>query len=105
MKPPNVKLELEVLGRALISFLLNYLPTFISLFIESHYKTVTTALIQEQCFSFLSLYLRDHPKIHFGIIPISRQQRDMVGGVRKMAIYADIQYYLCRCRVGGSEKV
>ena len=77
MKPPNVKLELEVLGRALISFLLNYLPTFISLFIESHYKTVTTALIQEQCFSFLSLYLRDHPKIHFGIIPISRQQRDM----------------------------
>ena len=30
-----------------------------------------------------------------GTIPILRQQRDWVGGVRKMTIFADVQYYLC----------
>ena len=28
-------------------------------------------------------------------IPILRHQRDWVGGVRKLAISADVQYYLC----------
>ena len=43
-----------------------------------------------------------------GTVPILRQQRDWVGGVRKMSIFADFQYYLCWCtlrRVDGSEKV
>ena len=39
-----------------------------------------------------------------GTIPILRQQRDWVGGIRKMAIFADFQYY-SRDWVGGSEKV
>ena len=30
-----------------------------------------------------------------GTIPILRQQRDWVSGVRKMAIFADVQYYSC----------
>ena len=33
--------------------------------------------------------------LHLGTIPILRQQRDWVGEVRKMAISADVQYYLC----------
>ena len=33
-------------------------------------------------------------------IPILRQERDWVGGVRKMAFVADIQYYLWWCRAG-----
>ena len=39
-------------------------------------------------------------EIELGTIPILRQQRDWVGGVRKIAIFADFQYYLCRRRVG-----
>ena len=35
-----------------------------------------------------------------GTIPILLQQRDWVGGVRKVAIFADVQYYLCWRRVG-----
>ena len=42
---------------------------------------------------------------YLGTIPILRQQRDWVGGVRKVAIFADVQYYLCWQRVGRSEKV
>ena len=34
-------------------------------------------------------------------IPILRQQKDWVGRVRKMAIFADVQCYLCKRRVGG----
>ena len=30
-----------------------------------------------------------------GTIRILRQQRDWVGGVKKVAIFADVQYYLC----------
>ena len=45
------------------------------------------------------------PEFWLGAIPILRQQRDWVSGVRKIAIFADVQYYLCWCRVGGSEKV
>ena len=30
-----------------------------------------------------------------GTIPILRQQRDWVGGIRKLTIFADVQYYLC----------
>ena len=30
-----------------------------------------------------------------GTIPILRQQKVWVGGVRKMAIFDDVQYYLC----------
>ena len=30
-----------------------------------------------------------------GTIPILRQQRDWVGGVKQMVIFADVQYYLC----------
>ena len=41
----------------------------------------------------------------YGTIPILRQQRNWVSGFRKMAIFADVQYYLCWRRVGGSEKV
>ena len=37
---------------------------------------------------------------NLGTIPMLRQQRDWVGGVRKMAIFADVQYYLCWRRVG-----
>ena len=36
-----------------------------------------------------------------GTIPILRQQKDWVGGVKKMVIFADIQYYLCWHRVSG----
>ena len=36
------------------------------------------------------------PFAHLGTIPILCQQRDWVGGVRKMAIFADIQYYLLK---------
>ena len=36
-----------------------------------------------------------------GTIPILRQQKDWVGGVKKMVIFADIQYYLCWRRVSG----
>ena len=40
-----------------------------------------------------------------GTIPILRQERDWVGGVRKMAIFADVQYYLFNVGwVDGSEK-
>ena len=45
------------------------------------------------------------PEFWLGAIPILRQQKERVGGVRKMAIFADVQYYLCWCWVGGSEKV
>jgi hypothetical protein len=31
----------------------------------------------------------------YGTIPILRQQTDWVGGVRKIANFADVQYYLC----------
>ena len=31
----------------------------------------------------------------FGTIPKLRQQRDWVGGVRKLVIFADVQYYFC----------
>ena len=34
-------------------------------------------------------------------IPILRQQMDWLGGVRNMAIFADLQYCLCWCKVGG----
>ena len=34
-------------------------------------------------------------KFALGTIPILRQKKDWVGGVRKMAIFADVQYYLC----------
>ena len=37
----------------------------------------------------------------WGTIPILRQQRNWVGGVRKMTIFADVQYYLCWRRVSG----
>ena len=37
-------------------------------------------------------------------IPILRQQKDWMGGVRKIAIFADVQYYLCWRRLGGWEK-
>ena len=37
----------------------------------------------------------------YGTIPILRQQRDWLGGVKKMAIFADIHYYLCWRRVYG----
>ena len=40
-----------------------------------------------------------------GTIPILRQQRDCVGEVRKMIIFADVQYYSLQSKVGGSEKV
>ena len=40
-----------------------------------------------------------------GTIPILHQQRGWVGGIRKMAIFADVQYYFCWHRVGGSKKV
>ena len=45
------------------------------------------------------------PEFWLGAIPILRQQKDRVGGVRNIAIFADVQYYLCWCRLGGSEKV
>ena len=35
-----------------------------------------------------------------GTIPLLRQQRDRVGGFRKMANFADVQYHLCCRRVG-----
>ena len=38
-------------------------------------------------------------------IPILLQQRDWMDGVRKIAIFADVQYYFSWRRVGGSEKV
>ena len=38
--------------------------------------------------------------VYLGTIPKLHQQRDWVGGVRKMAIFADVQYFLCQCRVG-----
>ena len=49
------------------------------------------------------------PSIHYvskidnpiGTIPILRQQRGWVGGVRKMAISADVHYYLSSLRVSG----
>ena len=37
----------------------------------------------------------------YGTIPILHQQRDWLGGVKKMAIFADIHYYLCWRRVYG----
>ena len=40
-----------------------------------------------------------------GTIPILRQQRDWVGGVRKMAIFADVHVSTIYADVGGSEKV
>ena len=42
-----------------------------------------------------------------GTIPILRQQRDFVSGVRKMAIFADVQYSINADigRLGGSKKV
>ena len=44
-------------------------------------------------------------KLKLGTIPILRKQRDWVGRVRKMAMFADVKYYLCWFRVGGSVKV
>ena len=38
--------------------------------------------------------------VYLGTIPKLHQQRDWVGGVGKMAIFADVQYFLCQCRVG-----
>ena len=35
------------------------------------------------------------PEIFKGTIPILRQQRNWVGGVRKMTIFADVQCYSC----------
>ena len=40
-----------------------------------------------------------------GTIPILRQQRDWVGGVRKMVIFADFSFYADLVCVGGSENV
>ena len=42
-----------------------------------------------------------YPHYIQGTIPILRQKGDWVGGVRKMAIFADVQYYSCWRRVGG----
>ena len=39
-------------------------------------------------------------KDFLGTIPLLRQQRDWVGGVRKMAIFADVQYCICADKVG-----
>ena len=65
-----------------------YLPTFFLLFIESHYKTVTTALIQEQCFSFLSLYHRDHQKIlYFWDRPYTTSAKGLGGWGQKNGIF------------------
>ena len=45
-------------------------------------------------------FFSPHYEITRGTIPILRQQRDCVGGVRKLAIFTDVQYYLCWHRVG-----
>ena len=45
------------------------------------------------------LFLRNAQKKH-GTIPILRQQRDWVNGVRKMAIFADFQYADARTATG-----
>ena len=46
------------------------------------------------------------PLDSLGTIPILRQQRDWVGGVRKMAIFAEVQYYYADVGwLGESEKV
>ena len=42
-----------------------------------------------------AISLKSNDAIHIGTIPILRQQRETVGGVRKMTIFADVQYYLC----------
>ena len=45
--------------------------------------------------TLLGLAFANASKFALGTIPILRQKRDWVGGVKKMAIFADVQYYLC----------
>ena len=62
------------------------------------YRVFNFKCFSSRCFNPLSV---DISFGTFGTIPILRQQWDWVGGVKKMAIFADVQYYLCWRRVSG----
>ena len=51
--------------------------------------------------AMISCFFRSFVPWDLRTTPILRQQRDWVGGVRKMTIFADIQYYFCWRRVSG----
>ena len=59
-----------------------------------NYPQFWSSSITEKCTT-------DHLLSWLGTVPILRQQMDWVGGVRKVAISADVQYYLYWRRVGG----
>ena len=75
------------------------------------------SILYAYCLALLLVSIKLLEIIRLGTIPILRQQRDWVVGVRKMTIFADVQYYFINAMkksktvqmfstvVGGSEKV
>ena len=58
-------------------------------FVASHHS-----ILYAYCLALLLVSIKLLEIIRLGTIPILRQQRDWVVGVRKMTIFTDVQYYL-----------
>ena len=71
----------------------NFVPEFVE-FSPSRLSFGNLIIGNPTSTSELKKVLEEISDIRQGTIPILRKQRDWVGGVRKMEIFADVQYYL-----------
>ena len=66
---------------------------------RNHFQCFYKGQKFQKLFFLVSILIKNKrinlPNIALGSILILRQQGDWVGGVRKMVIFADVQYYLC----------